>query len=175
MRLHPAWAPWPRQRPFSFSVIAVLPSGIPGHPISGRQDKSAACGRAHVVGWLEVFGHARELPCRRSRLNPKQLQRANRHRMLSRRRGGPSEGREDRLCAYAWTTTDHAADQRSHGQSLAHLPIRYVSRSACDLSSRSRQFVAPCCRVRPIFVHIEGSAPTGQHTRWPPTPHVGGK
>src|ERR1700724_3252267 len=28
-----------------------------GQPSNGRQDKSAAIGRAHVVGWIELFCH----------------------------------------------------------------------------------------------------------------------
>lgn len=36
--------------------------GAAGHPSHGRQDKSADLGRAHVVGWVEVFGHLRSAP-----------------------------------------------------------------------------------------------------------------
>ena len=51
----------------SFSgVIACSACGlaVPGSaPASGWQDKSAAHGRAHVVGWVRFFGHCSHRAC----------------------------------------------------------------------------------------------------------------
>jgi hypothetical protein len=51
-------------------------------PANGRQGKSAACCRAQVVGWVEVFGHSGTLACWRSIPKREESQRSNRRRTL---------------------------------------------------------------------------------------------
>ena len=45
----------------------------------GRQDKSAASGRAHVVGWIGDFRHLATRTCWRFRQKHQDFQRAERH------------------------------------------------------------------------------------------------
>lgn len=51
-------------------------------PIHGRQEKSAASGRAQVVGWLGIFGHADNLAIWRFTAKGERFQDAKRHRIL---------------------------------------------------------------------------------------------
>jgi hypothetical protein len=58
--------------------------GMLRSPTNGRQGKSAASGRAQVVGWVEYFGHS-ETPTRwRSIPKDEQFQRLDRRRTLLR-------------------------------------------------------------------------------------------
>jgi hypothetical protein len=49
-------------------------------PTNGRQDKSAAFGRAHVAGWIEVICWHVAWPCWRFRRERQSFQQAQRHR-----------------------------------------------------------------------------------------------
>jgi hypothetical protein len=51
-----------------------------GEPTNGRQGKSAAFGRAHVVGRIEVFWHHVTPPCWRLRPKHQAFQQTLRHR-----------------------------------------------------------------------------------------------
>lgn len=48
-------------------------------PTNGRQDKSAACGPAHVVGWIEDFRQMAQQPCWRFPSKAQANQRSERH------------------------------------------------------------------------------------------------
>jgi hypothetical protein len=48
-------------------------------PDQGRQDKRAASGRAHVVGWIGDFRHLADLTCWRFRLKRQRFQCPERH------------------------------------------------------------------------------------------------
>ena len=52
------------------------------NPTHGRQDKSAAAGRAHVVGWTGYFGKSAHRACWRSHAKVQQIQRPKRRRSL---------------------------------------------------------------------------------------------
>jgi hypothetical protein len=52
------------------------------NPTIGRQGKSAASGRAQVVGWVKIFGYSDPPPGRRLTSKPQQFQRPGRHRTL---------------------------------------------------------------------------------------------
>jgi hypothetical protein len=52
------------------------------HPIHGRQGKSAASGRAQVVGWVGCFRYADVATGWRFRSNGERFQRSKRHRSL---------------------------------------------------------------------------------------------
>ena len=52
-------------------------------PTNGRQDKSAAFGRAHVVGRVGLFGRSGDTPCCRFMHNSPRFQRPERHRLRS--------------------------------------------------------------------------------------------
>jgi hypothetical protein len=58
--------------------------GLNWNPTNGRQDKSAASGRAHVVGWIGDFRHPEHRACWRSRLKSLQFQQCDRRRPLWR-------------------------------------------------------------------------------------------
>lgn len=51
-----------------------------GHPIHGRQGKSAASGRAHRVGRLELYEHLCDRASWRFSPKPQRFQRPDRHR-----------------------------------------------------------------------------------------------
>jgi hypothetical protein len=48
-------------------------------PVQGRQDKSAASGRAHVVGWIGDFRHLGHLACWRFRSKRQRFHSPERH------------------------------------------------------------------------------------------------
>ncbi len=52
------------------------------NPTNGRQGKSAASGRAQVVGWVETFGHSRYQAGWRFTWKHEGLQRLDRRRAL---------------------------------------------------------------------------------------------
>jgi hypothetical protein len=51
-----------------------------GHPINGRQGKSAASGRAHMVGWLEFQGPLNDHAGWRFKVKPQRFQGPDRSR-----------------------------------------------------------------------------------------------
>jgi hypothetical protein len=68
-----------RRMSHDFARLAVrLVRG--GEPTNGRQGKSAAFGRAQVVGWAEVFCHHVAPPCWRLRPKHQAFQQTLRHR-----------------------------------------------------------------------------------------------
>ena len=72
--------------------------GVQGNTTNGRQDKSAAFGRAHVVGWVGYFRHFEQLAL--LALAPqisKQFQRPERHRLPFRRASLAMTSRDDDL------------------------------------------------------------------------------
>jgi hypothetical protein len=58
-------------------------------PTNGRQDKSAACGPAHVVGWIEDFGHLAQQRRWRFQKMDQAFQRSERHPRARRARLWP--------------------------------------------------------------------------------------
>ena len=58
-------------------------------PTNGRQGKSAAFGRAHVVGFVEYFRHFKNWPCWRPARNTQQFQYQERHRLSPERPPSP--------------------------------------------------------------------------------------
>lgn len=58
-------------------------------PTNGRQDKSAACGPAHVVGWIEDFGQLGRQRGWRFRRKDQAFQRSERHPRARRARLWP--------------------------------------------------------------------------------------
>jgi hypothetical protein len=61
-------------------VRLAVRHGGGGQPTARWQGKSAAFGRAHVVGRIEVFGHHVAPPCWRFRPKHQAFQQALRHR-----------------------------------------------------------------------------------------------
>lgn len=59
------------------------------HPIHGRQEKSAASGRAQVVGWLGGFGHADTRASWRFTAKGERFQDVERHRTLLQKAAAP--------------------------------------------------------------------------------------
>jgi hypothetical protein len=51
-----------------------------GDTSHGWQDKSADVRRAHVVGWIESFGHCDKSACWRPHRKVQRIQRSERHR-----------------------------------------------------------------------------------------------
>ena len=66
-------------------MAACLVGGqvVKGKTIHGRQGKSAAFGRAHVVGWISCFRHLAANKCWRLRQIAERFQFAPRHRPIS--------------------------------------------------------------------------------------------
>ena len=62
-----------------FGVRVSIGQRVRGNPNLGRQDKSAAVGRAHMVGWIELFCHHIPPPCWRFRRKRQYFQEAQRH------------------------------------------------------------------------------------------------
>jgi hypothetical protein len=58
-------------------------------PDQGGQDKSAAAGRAHVVGWIGDFRHPANLARWRFRSKRQRFQFSERHLSARRKRSGP--------------------------------------------------------------------------------------
>ncbi len=54
--------------------------GVRGNTTNGRQDKSADHGRAHVVGWVGLFGHLTKRACWRLHHKVQGIQRIESHR-----------------------------------------------------------------------------------------------
>lgn len=54
--------------------------GVRGNTTNGRQDKSADRCRAHVVGWVGLFGHWTNRSSWRLRRKVQGIQRSERHR-----------------------------------------------------------------------------------------------
>lgn len=63
--------------------------GERGNTTNGRQGKSAASGRAHVVGFVDYFRNFENLPCWRSDRNIQRFQSPERHRQSSERPPSP--------------------------------------------------------------------------------------
>ncbi len=82
----------------------------------GRQDKSAASGRAHVVGWIEDFGHPAYPTCWRFRLKRERFQLPERH-LGDRERRSPASQRGTmtsiRAPAASITATRAPSDRRA--------------------------------------------------------------
>jgi len=55
--------------------------GVRTNRTDGWQDKSADLGRAHVVGWVRLFGHSEGRTCWRAPTKSQGFQRAKRRRM----------------------------------------------------------------------------------------------
>ena len=63
-------------------TVSALGEGAVGKLSLGWQDKSAASGRAHVVGLFGYFGQFLDRRCWRFWHNPQRFQRFERHRRL---------------------------------------------------------------------------------------------
>jgi hypothetical protein len=63
--------------------------GVRGNTTNGRQDKSAGLRRAHVVGWVGLFGHWTNKACWRLRHKAQGIQRPERRHPRFGRRGLP--------------------------------------------------------------------------------------
>jgi hypothetical protein len=63
--------------------------GVQGNTTNGRQGKSAAFGRAHVVGFVEYFKHFKNQPCWRSSRNVPRFQYQERRRLPPERPPSP--------------------------------------------------------------------------------------
>ena len=72
-----------------FGVDLSVGLGVQGNTTNGRQGKSAAFGRAHVVGFVEHFRHFKNWPCWRSARNIQQYQYKERHRLSPERPPSP--------------------------------------------------------------------------------------
>jgi hypothetical protein len=64
-----------------FGAFLCVRLGVRRNTTNGRQGKSVAFGRAHVVGFVEHFRHFKNWPCWRSARNIQQFQYQERHRL----------------------------------------------------------------------------------------------
>jgi hypothetical protein len=64
-----------------FGVGLSVGLGVQGNTTNGRQGKSAASGRAHVVVFVDYFRNFENLPCWRSGWNIQRFQSPERHRL----------------------------------------------------------------------------------------------
>lgn len=73
-----------RHRSLSWTAAcSVVGQGVEEKTSHGRQGKSAAFGRAHVVGWISCFWHLATSKCWRLRHIAEQFQFASRHHPIS--------------------------------------------------------------------------------------------
>lgn len=72
----------PRRLVARCGVRSSADEGIQRSPTHGRQGKSAACGRAQVVGWVEKFGHSDTSAGWRSAAKRERFQRLDRPRLF---------------------------------------------------------------------------------------------
>jgi len=63
-----------------FGAFLGVDQGVPGNTTNRRQGKSAAFGRAHVVGFVEHFRHFKNRSCWRFARNTQRFQRSQRRR-----------------------------------------------------------------------------------------------
>lgn len=66
-----------------FGACLGVDQGGQENPTIGRQEKSAACGRAHVVGLVDDFRHFKNQSCWRFAQNIQRFQSLERHRLPS--------------------------------------------------------------------------------------------